>query len=127
MRCRIAVYDSSNQPSGQGSNFQLYSYHTLRINAFKMPEQLFNDRKFRVPFPVVYARNTDFGKRMKRTEASQGLVSDSGLRKSLKIMSKVFFFCQLIETLTVKLVTKLCRGLYDRHILKMSPTSVTNM
>ena len=84
MRCRIAVYDSSNQPSGQGSNFQLYSYHTLRINTFKMPEQLFNDRKFRVPFPVVYAKNTDFGKRMKRAEASQGLVSDSGLRKSLK-------------------------------------------
>jgi len=56
-----------------------------------MPEQLFNDRKFRVPFPVVYAKNTDFGKRMKRAEASQGLVSDSGLRKSLKIMSKVFF------------------------------------
>jgi len=48
-----------------------------------MPEQLFNDRKFRVPFPVVYAKNTDFGKRMKRAEASQGLVSDSGLSSSI--------------------------------------------
>ena len=91
MRCQIAVYDSSNLPLGQRSNFQLYSYHTLRINAFKMPEQLFNDRKFRVPFPVVFAKNTDFGKRMKRAEASQGLVSDSGLRKSLKNVTKVLF------------------------------------
>ena len=48
-----------------------------------MTEQLFNDRKFRVPFPVVYAKNTDFGKRMNRVEASKGLVSDSGLRKSI--------------------------------------------
>ena len=83
MRCRIAVYDSSNQPSGQGSFFQLCLYGPFHINAFKMTEQLFNDRKFRVPFPVVYAKNTDFGKRMKRAEALQGLVSDSGLRKSI--------------------------------------------